>query len=309
MSLADTFRTCLGIRRDESVLLLTDSKMPDVARVVEAALSELTDRLSVLSIEPRKIHGEELPASAAEAMRRSNVVLGVTSKSMTHTQATRDAAKAGSRIASMPGITLDMLTHGAMTADYTQVAKTAKKLAEKLTNGSMIEIETQAGTRFTADISGRKGKADAGLLRERGVYGNLPGGEAFIAPVEGTSSGRIVFDGPIASSGLDHKPITVDVDNGMAVKTDYSELNGIFNSIENARLVGEIGIGVNPAARITGNILEDEKVLGTAHIAFGNNLNFGGTVEAKVHMDGIIRNPTIRIDGVIVEKKGVLLQI
>jgi leucyl aminopeptidase (aminopeptidase T) len=306
MNLTDAFKTCLDIKEDETVLLLTDSEMLDVAGIIRAALFPLTKKLDFLEIAPRGVHGEELPPSVAAAMDSYGVVVGATSKSMTHTMATKNAVKNGARVASMPGISVEMLTSGGMTADYVEVSEAARKVAEILSHGKEIMIKTSAGTNFRADITGRKGLADTGLLTEKGVFGNLPGGEGFIAPVEGTSEGRIVFDGPIASSGLSHDPIVVEVEGGRATDTNYSELADVFVEIKKASNVGEIGIGVNPAAKLIGNILEDEKVLGTAHVAFGSNTNFGGSVDAKVHLDGIIKNPTVLVDGKGVVKEGSL---
>jgi leucyl aminopeptidase (aminopeptidase T) len=304
MSLSETFKTCLGIKEKETVLLVTDSAMTEVSNIIRGALSPIADEFIFLSIAPRSVHGEELPKVVSEAMMASDVVVGATSKSMTHTQATKDSVKKGTRVASMPGITVEMLTRGGMTADYKEVSLSAKKVARVLSDGERIEIKTEAGTGFETALTGRDGHADTGLLVNKGDFGNLPGGEGFIAPLEKESTGRIVFDGPIASSGLDHKPIIVDVEDGKATYTNYGELERIFKDIYGARYVGEIGIGVNPKAQLIGNILEDEKALGTAHVAFGNNLNFGGRVDAKAHMDGIIKNPTIVVDGKVIIRNG-----
>jgi leucyl aminopeptidase (aminopeptidase T) len=306
MNLTDAFKTCLDIKEDETVLLLTDSEMLEVAGIIRAALSPLANKLDFLEIVPRKVHGEELPPSVAAAMKSYDVVVGATSKSMTHTKATKNAVQIGARVTSMPGISVEMLTEGGMTADYVEVAGVARNVAEILTQGKDITIQTSAGTNFRADIRGRRGFSDTGLLTEKGVFGNLPGGEGFIAPVEGTSEGRLVFDGPIADSGLEHDLIVVEVEEGRATFTNYDELEKVFSDNGNAPNVAEIGIGVNPKAKLCGNILEDEKVLGTCHVAFGSNINFGGSVEAKVHLDGIIKNPKVLVDGEAVVKKGSL---
>jgi leucyl aminopeptidase (aminopeptidase T) len=306
MDLTNAFKTCLDIKEDETVLLLTDTEMLEVAGIIRAALSPIAKKLDFLEIVPRSVHGEELPPSVAAVMESYDVVVGATTKSMTHTKATKNAVKTGARVASMPGISVELLTSGGMTADYAEVAGAARKVAEILAHGKEITIQTSVGTNFRAEIKGRKGFSDTGLLTEKGVFGNLPGGEGFIAPLEGTSEGRIVFDGPIASSGISHDPIVVDVEDGGATHTNYPELEVVFNEIENARKIAEIGIGVNPKAKLCGNILEDEKALGTAHLAFGNNVNFGGAVDAKVHLDGIIKNPTVLVDGKAVVKEGSL---
>jgi leucyl aminopeptidase (aminopeptidase T) len=306
MSLGDTFKTCLGIEKEETVLLVTDSQMKDISRLISEAVAPLTNDFISISMVPREMHGEEPPKAVEMAMGASDVVIGVTSKSLTHTKATQIAVNNGARVASMPGISIEMLTNGGMTADYFEVTKTTEKVARLLSNGKSVEIKTSCGTDFRADLFGREGIADTGLLRKKGDFGNLPGGEAFIAPIEDTSEGRIVFDGPIASSGLTHDPIIADVKDGRVTYTSSSELQSIFRDIKGASLVAEIGIGTNPRAMLIGNILEDEKVRGTAHVAFGNNTNFGGINNAKVHLDGIIKRPTVVIDGRVFVKEGIL---
>jgi leucyl aminopeptidase (aminopeptidase T) len=304
MDLSSVLQTCLGIKKSEKVLLLSDSEMRAPVGVIISALKPLTDKVVRLQIEPRRIHGEELPKAVRAAMKRSDVVIGATSKSMTHTLATKKAAEQGTRIASMPGISVEMLTKGGMTADYYKVDETAKKVSRILSNGSAIEIKTSVGTDFKSDISGREGWADTGILIKQGDFGNLPGGEGFIAPLEESSNGRIVFDGPIASSGLFHEPIIVDVKDGRAVSTNYEKLESVFKEFEKSRYVGEVGVGVNPKAKLIGNILEDEKALGTAHVAFGSNINFGGSVDAGIHLDGIIKKPTIIVDDKVLLSNG-----
>jgi leucyl aminopeptidase (aminopeptidase T) len=307
MDLDKTLETCLGIRKGETVLVLSDSEMVEVSSIIREALLKISREFIFMEISPRRIHGAELPHAVAATMASSDVVIGATKKSITHTEATRRAVENGARVASMPGITVDMLVSGGMTADYPKVAKAARSVSDVLSKGNTIEIKTSLGTEFKADVSARRGYADTGLLRENGDFGNLPGGEGFIAPVEEKSNGRIFFDGPIASSGLSHEPILVEVVDGCVVKTSNPELRGVFKDFEGASCVCEIGIGVNPKARLIGNILEDEKVLGTAHVAFGNNTNFGGKIDAKVHLDGIIKNPTILVDEELIAKEGSLL--
>ncbi|MFQ5800170.1 MAG: aminopeptidase, partial [Candidatus Hydrothermarchaeales archaeon] len=213
MTLSDTFKICLDIKKGETVLLLTDTEMGKVAGIIKDAVESLPGELVFVFMPPREIHGEEPPRAVASAMESSDVVIAATSKSLTHTQATKNAVKHGTRVASMPGITIEMLTNGGMTADYREVAEAARRVAEVLTQGRTIEIKTSAGTDFKTSIYRREGYADTGLLTKKGDFGNLPGGEGFIAPLEGKSEGRIVFDGPIASSGLFHAPLVVEVEN------------------------------------------------------------------------------------------------
>ena len=247
----------------------------------------------------RSHHREEPPKVIAEAMKRADIVLIPTTMSLTHTDASINACKEGARIASMPGITLEMLTKGGMTADYSRVKDESKYLANILSKGKEIKIKTSLGTDFNANLEGRKGKTDAGIIDKKGMKGNLPGGEGFIAPLEGKSKGRLVFDGSFSSLSILKKPIILEITDGQVTKVEGYKSQNLSDTLENynnAKNVAEIGIGTNHKAILIGNVLEDEKVYGTVHIAFGDNHTFGGKVKADVHLDGIITKPNIWID-------------
>ena len=139
--------------------------------------------------------------------------------------------------------------------------------------------------------------------------GNLPAGEAFIAPVEGTATGTVVIDAasmfPEAPLG---PPMRIRVRDGLAADVDGSgaaQLEAVFADLgDAARNLAELGIGTNPAARLSGNILESEKVAGTAHVALGASRHIGGTVDVPFHQDGVVARPTIRVDGCVIVQDG-----
>jgi leucyl aminopeptidase (aminopeptidase T) len=153
--------------------------------------------------------------------------------------------------------------------------------------------------------------ADGGELGTRGAFGNLPCGEGFIAPVEGTSEGTLVVDGSIAGVGLLDTPVSLTVEGGhltAATGSDGETLMGLLTVHgEDGTNVAELGIGTNDEAILTGNILEDEKILGTAHVAFGASAAIGGTVQVPVHLDCVILEPTVEIDGRTILSRGELL--
>lgn len=131
-------------------------------------------------------------------------------------------------------------------------------------------------------------------------------GEAYIAPVEGTAQGEMLIDGSMVGIGKLEEPLYVKIENGKLVEIkgrDVSKLNILLENDRNANL-GELGIGTNRKARLCGMILEDEKVYGTAHIAFGTNISFGGSVKADCHLDGIILEPDLYVDDVLVATEG-----
>lgn len=298
LKLAEIFKTTLAIERGEEVLLITDDAMLEVASLVEAALRELSDEVLVLKMRPRSMHGEEPPRVVAEAMRSADVVVAPTSKSLSHTSARKRACEAGARVATMPGITLDMLTSGGMLADYREVERLARAVAERLTRAESIRIKTELGTDFKASLRGRRAIADTGIITKPGDFGNLPAGEGFIAPVEGESEGILVFDGSFGMLGKLAQPLKIRVTEGKAVEVEHDggRIGAIFERYTNAENVAEIGIGVNPSAKVIGNVLEDEKAFRTLHVAFGDNHTFGGRIRAEVHLDGVILNPDVWLD-------------
>ncbi|WP_409293881.1 aminopeptidase [Peribacillus sp. SCS-26] len=288
---------CLGLQEKEAFVVVTD----DVKKELAESLYEAGKRLgaeAVLMVMPeRERSGQEPPAPIASAMMQADVVICITEHSLTHTQARKNAAAAGARIATMPGITEDMFLEGAISADYSKVKDLTERVTELLTAGKTVRIEKD-GYVLSFSIAGRNGIPSTGLYLIPGESGNLPSGEAYIAPVEGTASGRILIDGSVAGIGRLDSPLLLTIENGRIVEAE-GEAGGKLLEIlgdGDGRLLGEFGIGTNDKARITGVVLEDEKVYGTIHVAFGSNDTFGGTISAGVHIDGVVKKPNIYID-------------
>jgi leucyl aminopeptidase (aminopeptidase T) len=155
------------------------------------------------------------------------------------------------------------------------------------------------GTDFTLDLTGRQGIADDGDLTEPGVFGNLPCGEGFIAPMGG--DGRIVVAATLASVGIADEPVTLEVDQGRLVGADgglgprFLEL--LQGAGEDGTNLAELGVGTNDRAKLTGRVLEDEKILGTVHVAFGASAGIGGTVSVPIHLDVVVLDPTLDVNG------------
>jgi leucyl aminopeptidase (aminopeptidase T) len=301
---------CLAVQPGESVFVVTDPKRRAIAEALveqsrfmgaETVLSEMSER---------ETNGTEPPAVIAAAMLECDVCVAPTTKSLSHTQARSAANAKGARIATMPQVTEDMLLR-TMSSDYSEVRRRSSAVAKLLTDGREVRVTTAAGTDVTFLIDGRLGLADDGDLRGRGAFGNLPAGEAFVAPVENATHGRIVFDGSMWPMGKLSEPLTVDIEDGYAA-TMSGQAAAEFRSIiepygRAAFAVAELGIGTNERAKLTGNVLEDEKIMGTIHVAFGDNHSFGGTIRVSSHQDGIVLEPTVRIDGSTVLEGGRLL--
>jgi leucyl aminopeptidase (aminopeptidase T) len=174
-------------------------------------------------------------------------------------------------------------------------------VAEVLDRGKSARITSPLGSDLTFSIEGRTGEPDTGLYHAPGAFGNLPAGEAYLAPVEGTAEGKLVVDASMAGLGVLSSPITLVFKKGRVVSVDgpgADQLRANWAAAgEGADWVAELGVGTNDAATITGKVLEDEKVYGTVHVALGNNAHFGGTNNVPYHADGVITHPTLEIDG------------
>ncbi len=301
--------TCMNIKPGETVVVITDIKKLKVAEAFAYASTAAGAKTTVSIMEPLKIGEKEPPKTVAEAMKAAEVVLMPTTRSLSHSDARKEASKLGARIASMPGITEAMMSVGGLTADYQEVAKLTNKVSAVLDKGKTVEISTPSGTRLTMSIEKRPSLRDTGLYHKAGDWGNLPAGEACLAPVEGTTQGMLAIDCMGKTVG---KPLRITVKDGWARKfegPDAARFEDLLKSAdENAYNIGELGVGTNPKARLTGAVLEDEKVLGTVHIALGDNTSYvGGHTKSKVHYDGILLSPTVRVDGRLIMENGKLL--
>jgi leucyl aminopeptidase (aminopeptidase T) len=161
-------------------------------------------------------------------------------------------------------------------------------------------------------IKGRTAHASSGLFREKGLWGNLPTGEAYLAPIEGRSNGVVVVDGSMAGVGMMTAPIRIEVKDGYATDITGGDEAARLRALlephgKDAYTVAEFGIGTNDRAILTGLILEDEKVMGTIHIAFGDNKSMGGTVRVASHLDGLVKRPTVWFDDDKIMEDGKLL--
>jgi len=305
-------RDCMGVKKNEKILVITDEQKREIGLSLHENAVRLGYESLLVEMKSGKINGEEPSAVVAELMQKYDVAFCPTAKSLTHTNARRAASAKGVRIATFPGITKDVMIRG-MNADYKAISKRTVKLAKLLETGKEICVTAPAGTDITFNIAGRKSYASKGLFHTKGESGNLPTGEAFLAPIEGTSNGVFVVDGSMAGLGLiKNANIKIEVENGYAIKISggilANKLKTMLDKVgKNARNIAEFGIGTNDSAKLSGVLLEDEKVMGTIHIALGNNVSMGGNINVPIHLDGVIKKPTVWMDSKIIMKDGKLL--
>jgi len=301
---------CLCVKPSDSVLVITDTKLQNIGQVFFEEAVEYGGEVSMVVITPRNSHAEEPPASLAELMKQYDVLIIPTYRSMSHTDARRYACELGARCATLPGILPETMMR-TLVADYDRIAALSEKLAEHLTRAKKARVTTAAGTDIEFSLEGRMGYADTGLLRTPGRFSNLPAGEAYTAPFEGTANGVIVVDGTIGDTGVLSKDdrITITVKDGYATEiTGGKAAQHLISLVEphgkEALNIAELGIGTNHEAKLIGNILEDEKVLSTVHIALGDNKSMGGNIAVNSHLDGVLLCPMVYLDDEPIIKDG-----
>lgn len=292
----------LFLRHGESLIVVADEPTEQVGRLFYDAARAMGCSVQLVLMPEGDHSGEEPPAAVAAAMRAADVALCATRKSLTHTLARIEAAAAGTRVVTMPGVAMSMLEQGATCADYRRVEALTSALTERLSTARSARIEKGAHV-LELSLEGRAGVASPGVYREPGACGNFPSGEAYIAPVETAVSGAIEIDGSMVGIGMLESPLVATIEGGRLVRIDGADARGpyaeqlsiLLETPENAT-VAELGIGTNESAVLCGVILEDEKVYGTVHVAFGTNTSFGGVNKAACHYDGIVLNPTLYLD-------------
>jgi leucyl aminopeptidase (aminopeptidase T) len=303
-------RDCLGVAEGEQVLVICNPATLALAeRLRSEAAGSGADAVLAL-MDERDSHAAEPPGPLAAAMAAADVVLAPTVQSLSHTAARKAASEAGARIATLPGVTEEMLAR-VMSADMEGLRRRGRAIADALSAGSEARITSESGSDLRLGLDGRDAIPDAGELTERRAFGNLPCGEGFIAPVEGTTEGTLVVDGSIAGVGIPDEPSTLTVDGGHLVAATGEAGTKLMELLTahgpDGTNVAELGIGSNEKAILTGNVLEDEKILGTAHVAFGASAAIGGTVQVPVHLDCVVTRPDVSIDGEPLVRAGELL--
>ncbi|MBU1864018.1 MAG: aminopeptidase [Candidatus Omnitrophica bacterium] len=306
LAIQAVFERSLKLKRHESCLIVTDTVQEAIARPFFEYAQNLCLKSHIEVMPPSAEHGAEPSASVAQEMLQYDVQLLITQKSISHTKARRDAKECGARIASMPMIT-EEIANRCLNVDYEAVRERSLRLHNCLVQAKQIVITTALGTDITFERGERKiYHGDGGIFDYRGAFGNLPEGEVSLAPIN--ANGVYVVDASIPTFGKLLAPLTFSVSGGKVndITGDKSDtLKAILDAIgENAYIVAELGIGTHPTARVTGIVLEDEKVLGTCHIACGNDLSFGGTNNVPIHLDGVITKPTIVVDGKKIMENG-----
>jgi aminopeptidase len=299
---------CLVLKSNEKFLVIVN---PETRRIGEALYKEglkITPQTLLMVYPKGTINGEEPPALVSEAMSKSDVIVAPTVMSVTHTAARRRACKFGARMATMPGITEDFFVRG-LSADYEEIQSITKTIHGYLDKAGVAHVTAPSGTDLVIDIRNPAVVSD-GNLQKKGLCTNLPTGETELAPKN--AKGILVVD---RCGEYITEPTRLELKDGYIVSYEGNASGRRFKRLveeamkrdgnNNASFIAEFAIGTNKSARVGDNVLESEKVFGTCHIGFGNNMSYpGGRNASTLHIDTIVLKPTITLDGETIMKSG-----
>ncbi|HEV2753132.1 MAG TPA: hypothetical protein VGV36_04770 [Solirubrobacteraceae bacterium] len=296
---------CLGVRSGEEVLVVSD---PERAALGEALGEAVTTAgghpvLTVLTPDPRR--GTEPPRALAAALAAADAYLAPCLPSLSHTTARKRATEAGVRGATLPGVTDDLLAR-LMSADFDRLTQRSQRVAALLSEADAAHLTCPKGSDLRLDLTGRTAISDHGDLTAPGAFGNLPCGEGFVAPLDG--EGTLVASSVPGPGVVREDPVILTVAGGRLAEGEGGHASGYLSQLDahgpDGRNLAELGVGTNEHATLTGNILEDEKILGTVHVAFGASASIGGTVSVPVHLDVVVLDPTLTVGGTTVVDAG-----
>ena len=297
---------CGGLKENDSVLILCDVSTREIAKEFLNCVISYNTNVALMEIPELPNHGAEPVDYAKEAMCRATLIMSLCGFSLAHSRARVDSSLLGARFLSLPLYDWALLEDECLRIDYSAQSGRVRKFADAFTAGIQVQVSTKAGTNIRLGIAGRIGNYCPGVVRDPGDLGSPPDIEANVSPIENSAEGVVVVDGSITMPGfgLLYTPVELEVRAGKVVEfrslnRDYViKLNQIFgdnNSLR--RVVAECGVGLNPAAKLTGSMLTDEGALGCVHFGLGSNFTVGGLNQVDFHLDFVFRDASLTVDG------------
>ncbi|MFX0144970.1 MAG: aminopeptidase [Candidatus Hodarchaeota archaeon] len=296
----------LNLNKDDAVLVITDKDTQTIGQSFYRAAIDYGSKAYLYLLPEKERPLSEIPTEMDNLSKKVSIVINAFKGLGEETPfrvkwVKKILATKSIRLGHAPGINEAMMTDGPMNIDYRAMVKNANKLAGLLENAKMAHVSTINGTDIVVHIEDRGFSTDVQITQEP-YLANLPCGEIWCGPIETQGDGIIVCNGSIGDIGKVKKPLKITVKNGKIIELKSKDnklikkVKRLINLDEQASIIGELGIGLNPGAKLSGIILEDEKALNTAHIAFGNNTDMqGGQNTSITHRDFLFYKPTIKI--------------
>jgi len=292
-----TLTSCFALQKGDQFLFISDGQKQTLETAFREACKQLELSFSAYVLEAEDSY--EPPSYLEALLNQATAALIATRRSYTHSDAVRQARAKGLRVATSPGISEAKLITG-LAADYAHIARSARLLASQLEQASHVKVSSPSGTELSFKIAQQKGFAETGLYTSPGNVGNLPAGEASCGVDEGTAEGQIVVNGSYPKLGKLASPLLLTVKKGRIVDVSGEQAQAFLSSLDEqaleARDLAELGIGLNSSFGLTGDTLLDEKVAGTLHFGFGNNVSFGGSNAVPYHADAVVTDADLYLD-------------
>ncbi|HLB43369.1 MAG TPA: hypothetical protein VJN02_11115 [Gammaproteobacteria bacterium] len=301
------------VKRDRALILCDEETRPIAEAFVDVARKE-NQSIKLIEIPSLSNHGAEPPAYAADAMQVSTLIFSLCRYSLAHSKARVKAAANGARFLSLPLYDWKLLEDPSLHIDFKAQAGLVHKFSQAFTKGKRVHVTTEKGTDITLNITGRVGNYCPGFVERAGDLGSPPDIEANISPIEESSEGIVIIDGSIThpNFGLLTQSIELKVSKGRIIefcgidKEYISLLNAMFGPLDSPRRVlAECGVGLNPAAKLTGTMLTDEGALGCVHFGFGSNHTMGGKNQVDFHLDFVFHAATLKVNSQMLLKAGI----
>ncbi len=298
------------VAEGEPVVIVTDPEMERYATLVAEAARARGAVVTTCIMPVRGQDGQEPPEPVARAMAEASVIFSPVSISITHTRAMRSALEAGARAILMTAYTDEILTSPALLeTDFQAQVAICHKIGDAFSRGSQLRLTSPKGTDLTFSMEGRTANVLTNLP-DPGQLAPVPDIEVNVVPVTGSANGHLIADAsiPYLGIGILKEPVVCTMEDGYITKMEggpeADRLRVYLSSFgdRNCFNVAELGVGLNPNARLTGEMLEDEGVLGTIHIGIGTSHTLGGEIVAPTHYDLLMWEPTIEVDGRVIQR-------
>lgn len=251
------------------------------------------------------IETREYNSSTAGAILGADVVVALCGGMFPRNPATRRACEQGTRVASTrtTGIE-DFLIEGILEVDYALMVRICEKICAMFENTEVCRVTSPVGTDVSFRMVGRPAPVGDGMATEPGELDFFPGVDASIAPIEETVYGTVVIDGSVVPDGLVRTPITCRLEKGIITAIeggpDASAWRANLQSTGDPKVfqLAHFTLGLNPRAKLCGNMMQDERVIGAVTFGFGHQdpIYKGMAGPAQVHIDAVLASPSVYLD-------------
>ena len=299
----------IGLYEDESVLIIADDKRQELGLSMHDSAKKICEEVFYLELKAKDNYTFEPPDILRESMKSVDVVINASGMNFYDTRALYEVSNLGVRVGLVPNINEESLSR-CLGIDHVKITEVSESIKANLEKTSVVRIETRSGTDLSIPIKDQSVTASTGVLKTIGDTGYIPSGKVFVVPEPRKVSGIINIDGSIEGIGLITNPLKLEFENGVLTKVhgDGAEAKAFLKILnkfgDDARQLGEFGIGTNYKATLSGEYYEDELSTGTAYIALGRNINLGGTIDVPFRIGCVFSRPNIFIDDELIVHNG-----